>query len=52
MAVVNNGQWVHLQKKGDEFSIIIRPQPGELSVQVRFDNESNEYNTMLKYRVD
>jgi transglutaminase-like putative cysteine protease len=51
MALINNGEWVYMQKNGDEFLAVINPRPGDLSLQVKFDQEESFYNTMLKYKV-
>jgi len=52
MAIVNNGEWVHLRKDGDEFMAVIAPQPGKLTLNVRFDDRERSYNTLLAYRVN
>jgi len=52
MAVINNKEWVHLKKNGNEFSTIIRPRSGKLSVNVKFPNDGSHYQTILQYSVN
>ena len=52
IAVINNGEWVHLRKDGNEYMAVIDPQPGNLKLSARFDQQSSSYNTLLEYRVN
>jgi len=52
IAVINNGEWVHLRKDGNEYMAVINPQPGVLKLSARIDRQSGSYNTLLKYSVN
>lgn len=52
IAIVNNGEWVHLAKAGNEFMAIINPQPGVLSINAKFDENNTSYDTLLEYSVN
>ena len=49
IAIINNGQWIHLTKNGDEFSTVMVPRAGRLTVNVKFNGS---YETMLEYSVN
>ena len=51
IVIFNNKQITHLNKNGNEFSAIIQPQPGTLSVDVKTNPASHNYSTMLLYVV-
>ncbi len=52
IVIVNNKQVMPLNKKGNEFSAIIRPHAGKLSLNVKTDPKSRMYSTMLEYKVE
>jgi hypothetical protein len=52
ITIVNNGRWIHLNRLGDEFTAVIDPQPGKLSVNARFSKQTGTYNTLLDYSVN
>lgn len=51
MAVINNGEWIYMQKSGEEFLAVVDPRPGDLSLQVKFDPGESSYHTVLRYEV-
>jgi transglutaminase-like putative cysteine protease len=52
IAVINNGDWIHLIKTGNDFTAVIMPRSGQLSINVRFNPAMTEYSTMLSYLVE
>ena len=52
IAIINNGQWIHLTKNGEDFSIVMIPRAGQLTVNVKFNGNSGGYATMLEYSVN
>lgn len=52
IAVINNGHWAHLKRKGKEFSGVFKPHSGKLSLEVKTDPNSHTYSTMLEYEVN
>lgn len=52
IAVINNDAWVHLRKDGNEYMAVINPQPGNLKISARIDQQSSSFNTLLEYRVN
>ena len=51
IAAINNDEWHHFKREGDEFSLSLKPQPGELQISVNFNTHDNNYSTCLKYEV-
>jgi hypothetical protein len=52
IVIFNNKQLTHLTKNGNEFTTIIQPHHGKLSVDVKTVPSSRNYSTMLEYIVD
>ncbi len=51
IAIVNNGDWTYLEKKGDYFEGSIRPKKGELTVNYQLKGYDKNYLTLLRYKV-
>ncbi len=52
IAIINNGEWVHLKKEGFEYMAVINPRPGKLKLSARYDKHKLSYNTLLEYQVN
>ena len=51
IAVVNNGDWIYLERDEDVFSGIVSPRPGNMSINVRPKEGPGSYHTILSYTV-
>lgn len=52
MAIKNNNQWIYFEKKEDQFTLILKPQRGEMKLMADFKDDGLPYHTILKYRVE
>jgi hypothetical protein len=51
-AVINNGQWQRLQRKGNVYEGTVQPQQGTLRVGLRLPGQGRTYSILLEYAVE
>jgi hypothetical protein len=51
MAIINNQRWTFLERKGNQFEAVVRPEPGELKVGQKRGPQERMYQTILGYQV-